>query len=133
MNVFLVFSLSSKASSNSSGSLDTGSYYSTIHGMVKSNVRFSSNCIWTITYNAGYQTANIPREIKTANMMLARLLVEAMDAGNLGNPNGGALNEFQFAKFRERYVAGTSITVNDSNLPPTIEKMLKRYKINRSL
>lgn len=114
----------------STGVLSSGQYYSTNTGMIKTNSIFANNCLWTINYTAGYEIANLPRDVKTATLMLCRIMADSIDIGNLADPNGSTLNEFQFGKFRERYAAGSTGSPNNngSNLPITITKILDKYK-----
>ena len=118
----------------SSGVLVPEQYYWTREGQIRSNVAFSSRAFWTIKYNAGYQENEIPREIKVANMMLARIMADSIDVGNLSNPNGAAINSFQFGKYMEKYVAAQVFTgFGQDNLPQTVAGILKRFRVNKCL
>jgi hypothetical protein len=117
--------------SSVSGTIPTGSLIFTKTGLVKSQRSFSSDSMWKIKYLAGHPDSEIPQAIKTATMMLARIMADAIDLGNLGTPDGAAVNEFQFGKFRERYVAGTMVQKDKiDNLPITVAGILKRFKIS---
>jgi hypothetical protein len=121
-------------SSTASGTFSSTDYYFTDKGCIKSLRVFLPNRLYTVTYNAGYQTANIPRPIKTATMMLAKHMADAIDVGNQGWPDGGALAQFKFGKFTEVYTAGNQrLTGQLDNLPPAIAILLKRYRYSKGV
>lgn len=115
-----------------SGIMDPSSYWFTPQGCTKTRIRFNTNYIWKINYTAGYQVAQLPGAIKEATMMLAKIMADSADAGNLAVPEGSALNRFKFDKFEEEYVAGSTATnYEPSSLPPTIAGILKKFKYSR--
>lgn len=118
----------------SSGRVSSGNLvFDNNSGMIKSMQIFSPNKLYTFSYIAGYDGNNIPRAIKTATMMLAKHMAESIDSGNIGFAEGAALGQFKFGKFAETYVANTTRnTFETSNIPPTIAKMLDRFKCGTS-
>ena len=101
-------------------------------GCVKYISYFSPTKKYTMNYIAGYQTPSIPRPIKTATMMLAKHMADAIDTGNVGSPDGAALAQFKFGKFTETYVAGNKQPTGEiDNLPPAIAALLKRYRYTK--
>jgi hypothetical protein len=87
------------ASPTSSGTLDSTNYFYKQSGIIKSGVVFRSNSLWTVTYNAGY--TSVPQAVKTATMMLAKMMVESNDVGNLAWSDGAAVATFKFGKYSE--------------------------------
>jgi hypothetical protein len=116
----------------STGSISSGAYSVYDTGMIKSRIAFIPSKVYTVNYTAGYNT--IPRPIKTATFMLAKILADSTDTGNLGWADGATLANFKFGKFSETYVTNTNrSTFLADNLPPTIAIMLRRFRYGKSL
>lgn len=112
---------------SSTGTVSLSNFRAQETGLLKSKVPFLFGRTYTITYDAGY--AVTPQPIKQAALMLANTYAQAIDAGAVGQADGGSSTSFKFGKFQETYIDPRQRNVSYvEGIPPTVEAILRRYK-----
>jgi len=109
-------------------------------GSIRNTLGFSQSYAYTITYTAGYDLLEIPRDIKRAIMMLAVNLSQRLDNMNLSTSDFSVTSikvdkasstTFGQSGVVKQVIAKSIKELNDLPLP--VMKILDRYKYNSSL
>jgi hypothetical protein len=96
-------------------------------GKIRLSNTLSYGYFYTVNYFAGYEST--PDPIKQATLMLANSYAQSIDNGSVGIPDGGAITEFRFSKFMERYTdTRHKNQASETGIPFTVKAILDKYR-----